>query len=93
MDEGVQLIYGVANGDAEIDAFYQRHGYEVGPPATPMLIRLGDHRILMPLDGEQNRWFFKVVNQDLSARRPYAMVRTPTARQVELYERESKLSD
>jgi len=91
MGEGVQLIYGVANGGVEIDAFYRRHGYEVGPAATPMLIRLGDDRVMMPLDGQQNRWFFKVVNQDPSAKRPYAMVRTPTARQIELHERESKL--
>lgn len=61
IEDRVGLIIGVADGSPSLGEFYGRHGYAVGAPARPLLLKGGRSMMVFPQDSQNARWFFKLV--------------------------------
>lgn len=81
--EGMWVIIGVAHGAPELVTFYERHGYTVGEPARPLLLRVRDDSMVLPQADADSRWFCKLLPHPSSGD-VQASAFHPTDRQIEL---------
>lgn len=81
-DPDAWLIIGVAHGEPELEAFYERHGYKLGEPSRPMILGVGTDVIVLPQSDPEPRWFYKRIDRGAAAGRPPVRAFHPTDRQL-----------
>ena len=81
-DPDAWLIIGVAHGAPGLEAFYERHGYVLGDPSRPMVLRVGSDVLVLPQSDPEPRWFYKNIDRGEAAGRPPVRAFHPTDRQL-----------
>jgi len=78
------LIIGVAHGGPALEEFYLRHGYTLGEPSRPMLLRAGSSVMVLQQSDPDARWFFKPVDRGTSGERAPIRALHPSDHQLEM---------
>jgi GNAT superfamily N-acetyltransferase len=86
----LRAIIGVANGDARLDQFYRRNGYDVGDGARPLMLRFASEHypngeyLVLPQDQPEARWILKHITQPVDGNRRPVRASHPSDKQLEM---------